>query len=61
MWSPCPPRDPLLGSRTVRSHSGACEGAFFSKNLSPATPSGNRTNVTGRSARCTSSSGAMWL
>jgi hypothetical protein len=58
MWSPCPPREPLLGRRTVRSHVGACRGTFFSKKLSLPTPSGKRMNVTGRPARCGNNTGA---
>jgi hypothetical protein len=35
-----------------RIHAGACDGQRFSKNDWLATPSGHRTIVTGRSARC---------
>ena len=50
---------PGLGMVTRRTHSGACRALFFSKNFWPSTPSGQRVNVTGRPARCGSSTGAM--
>jgi hypothetical protein len=44
---------------TRRTHSGACRALFFSKNVCPSRPSGQRVKVTGRPATCGSSSGAI--
>ena len=41
---------PGPAAATVRTQSGVPIGAFFSKNFSPSTPSGQRIRVTGRSA-----------
>ena len=51
--------EPGEGSRTFRTHSGVCEGAFFSKKAWPVTPSGHRVNVTGRDRTWGRSAGAM--
>ena len=54
----------VLGARARRAASadgptsGAPRGVFFSKNFSPATPSGHRIRVTGRSRSWASSAGA---
>ena len=47
------------GTVTARTQSGACRALFFSKNACPSTPSGQRVKVTGRPARCGSSTGAI--
>ena len=53
-----PPREPVDGTVTERSHDGAPEGRFFSKNCMSPVPCGQRIRVTARSARCGSSTGA---
>ncbi|MCQ0019450.1 hypothetical protein LUX39_41445 [Actinomadura madurae] len=49
---------PGVGIVAVRTQSGVWEGAFFSKNLPPSTPSGHRIRVAARSFRCGSIAGA---
>ena len=58
--SPCllSPREPVVGTLTVRTHDGVPWGTFFSKKLPSATPCGQRMRVTARSARCGSRVGA---
>ncbi len=54
-------RGPPFGSSgsDARTHFGWWGGQRFSKNRSPAAPSGARTSVGGRPARCGSITGAM--
>ena len=47
---------PGAGRARRRTQSGVPCGMFFSKNVCPFTPSGQRFRVTGRSRRCGSSS-----
>jgi hypothetical protein len=59
--SPCRlgARDPVVGTSAVRTHDGVPAGTFFSKKLIVCTPWGQRIRVTGRPARCGSSTGAI--
>jgi hypothetical protein len=43
---------PGTGSTTVRTQDGVPRGTFFSKNVLPSTPSGQRFRVRARSRRC---------
>jgi hypothetical protein len=56
--SPDADRDPVVGTRTVRTHRGVPAGTFFSKKDCSSVPLGQRIRVTARSARCGSSTAA---
>jgi hypothetical protein len=49
---PLSEREPVVGMATERIQDGAPRGRFFSKKDGPSVPCGQRTRVTGRSARC---------
>ncbi len=53
------PREPVVGTVTVRTQDGVPPGTFFSKKLMSWTPCGHRMRVTARSLRCGSITGEM--